>query len=255
MKSPHNCTLNPSILAASLARWFETPVGEATAQALRHRLDRVVGEFFGYYALETGWYIHGLDLLGSSRIKHRIRLQAAEGDVDVVADPAALPIETDSVDLVLLVFGLEFARDPHRVLREADRILIPEGHLVIVGFNPISALGLWKLVLGSRGQVPWCGRFYTSARIRDWLALLGLKTLAVDSFAYRPPVQRPRVYQWLSPLERIGAWSLPPLGGVQLVLAKKQVAAVTPIRPRWRPRRSLIPGNLAEPTARERAHG
>lgn len=255
MKSQPNCTLNPSVLAESLGQWFDTPVGAATAYTLRDRLDRIVGEFFGYYALEIGWYTDGLDLFGSSRIKHCIRLQAAPGDVDVVADPAALPVETDSVDLVLLVFALEFARDPHLVLREVDRVLIPEGHLVIIGFNPVSALGLWKLVLGGRGQVPWCGRFYTSARIRDWLALLGLRTLAVDSFSYRPPVQRPRIYQWMSPLEGLGGWGLPPLGGVQLVVAKKQVAALTPIRPRWRPRRSLIPGNLAEPTTREGTRG
>jgi hypothetical protein len=37
---------------------------------------------------------------------------------------------------------LELARDPHHALREVERVLVPEGRVVISGFNPASLWGL-----------------------------------------------------------------------------------------------------------------
>ena len=79
------------------------------------------------------------DLLRESRIAHRLKV-APWGEVHLRAKCHELPIATQSIDLVLLPHVLEFAEEPHAVLREVDRVMMPEGRLVIVGFNPWSLL-------------------------------------------------------------------------------------------------------------------
>ena len=167
-----------------------------------------------------------------------------------IGDPAALPVATDTLDVLLLPHVMEFVDQPHEVLREADRTLIPEGHLVIVGFNPWSLWGIGRLFLGWRSAAPWRGRFLSVFRLKDWLALLGFDTLAVRNYAFRPPFQHAGIMERLRFLEGAGQRWWPGLGGGYVLIARKRVATLTPIRPRWRPRRNLAGGKLAEPTLR-----
>jgi SAM-dependent methyltransferase len=149
-----------------------------------------------------------------------------------------LAVATDSLDVVLLSHVLEFSEQPHEVLREVDRILIPEGHVIVVGFNPWSLWGLWRLVLGWRKKAPWCGKFINAVRLRDWLQLLGFDVVQTKGYFYRPPIGRRRVLDKLTFLERLGTRCWPFFSGGYYILAKKRVSTLTPIRPRWRPRRS-----------------
>jgi SAM-dependent methyltransferase len=173
---------------------------------------------------------------------------------DVIGDPAALPFDADSIDLILLMNTLDFAVDPHRILREAERVLIPEGHLILVGFNPWSWYGLWASLSGWRERAPWCGHFYTNGRLKDWLSLLGFVTESCDYRGFRPPIQRARLLQRLAPLERIGSRAFPMFGGVRLVVARKRISTLTPLKPSWQRRRTLVPAGLAGPSARLRSH-
>ncbi|VTP60588.1 Methyltransferase domain [Serratia rubidaea] len=63
--------------------------------------------------------------------------------LQVRADAYQLPFAAKSVDACLLAHSLPYADDPHRMLREVDRILIDDGWLVISSFNPLSLLG-WR---------------------------------------------------------------------------------------------------------------
>ena len=54
----------------------------------------------------------------------------------------ALPFPDHSLDLVVLPHALELSRDPHLTLREVERVLVPEGRVMILGFNPASLWGL-----------------------------------------------------------------------------------------------------------------
>jgi SAM-dependent methyltransferase len=161
-----------------------------------------------------------------------------------------LPIATDSLDVVLLPHVLEFADDPHQVLREIDRVLMPEGHVVIFGFNPYSMWGLRRMLTGWRKQPPWCGHFFSQYRIRDWLALLGFEAVQSRHYFFRPPVQHHATMEHLQFVEGLGHY-WPVLGGAYLVVARKRVTTLTPIRPRWKPKGRLVPGSVAEPSLRE----
>jgi SAM-dependent methyltransferase len=238
--------------------WYDTPLGQRLYRSEQEVLDQVLPNLFGFHLLQVGRPVKA-DLLGASRISHHMvmddfvpRIPAADyvRDGVFVGQGASLPVAGDCIDVLLLPHTLEFAHHPHEVLREAERVLIPEGHVVILGFNPWSLFGLRRLFTGWRNTSPWCGHFYSTFRIKDWLALLGFDTVLVRHYFFRPPLQNDGIMQRLTALERGGERFWPLLGGGYLVVAKKRVATLTPIKPRWRSSRSLISVSPAEPTAR-----
>lgn len=235
-----------------LRDWYQSPLGQSLEAIELAAVRNAMANLFGYHVLlvEPPWSGNPLD---TSRIPHKIRLEDASrdvSDVQVAALSTALPIGTDSLDVVVLPHVLERSDDPHQLLREVDRCLIPEGHVIITGFNPWGVWGLRRLMTSWRGRVPWCLRFISHVRIEDWLALLGFDILEVRALFYRPPVQRAGVLERLSVLERFGdrGWPIP--GACYQLLARKRVLTMTPVRPRWRPRRGILGASVAEPTRR-----
>lgn len=221
--------------------------------------EALLGEFlpdlFGYHILQLG-RIEGRDLLDGSRIPHRVVLDIEcpgrdERPVAPVAAPAQLPFAADALDVIVMPHVLEFERRPHAVLREVERILIPEGYLVLTGFNPWSLWGLWRLVAGWRKVLPWCGSFRTLPRIGDWLSLLGFEIVHTRTVFFRPPLGSERLMGRLEGMERAGARYWRPLGAAWVIVARKKVIAMTPVRSRWDRRRSLVAPGVAEPSTRD----
>lgn len=243
------CNMPITVNAPSLRDWFAGPVGAYLLAQERQHVERVLPDLFGYHLAQV--CMPGMvDLGESSRIHHRILLGIDGGATAsaVVADPQSLPLATDSVDVLLLPHVLEFVPSPHRVLREAERTLIGEGHLLVLAFNPWSVWGLWHYLLAWRRRPPWSGRFYTVARLHDWLSLLDFEVVSVERFAFCPPLRRAvGRYEWL---EHLGAALWSRLGAAVLVVARKRVLPLTPVRHRWQSRRTLIAAGLAEPSAR-----
>jgi len=244
------CHRSRSQLAADVRRWYsESLAGRALLNEVERALEDLLPELFGYYGLQIGAIDGERDLLGPSRVRHRATLDLDVDSMDLRGDPQALPFDKDSLDLIFMAHSLDFATRPHQVLREVERALVPEGHLIVLGFNPLSAWGMGKLTLGWRSRVPWCGRFYPAARTSDWLSLLGLRVVSSRYVMFRPPMDHPGILQRLHVIERLGSRLWPVLGGAYLILAHKRVATLTPIKPRWR-QRALLPGKIAEPTTR-----
>ncbi len=236
--------------------WHSLPLGRRLLAGECAQLERVLPDLFGYHLLQLG-HPAGADLTGASRIMHRMVMEGEwsgvgrrhyqAGQAGLIGAAQALPIAADSVDVVILPHSLEFEDGPHQVLREAERVLIPEGHLIVLGFNPWSLWGLWRIALRRSGRPPWCGRFLGTTRLKDWLALLGFDTLEVRYYFFRPPLQSETVMQKLDFLERLGERYWPRFAGAYLLLAKKRVATLTPIKPRWSAQR-LVRAGVAEPS-------
>ena len=237
--------------SATLRDWFAGPVGTYLLDIEREHLGRVLPDLFGYHLVQVG-RCGDRDLAETSRIHHRLLLCLDKSGPflpgSVIAEPDGLPLAADSIDVIILPHVLEFAENPHRVLREAERALIGEGYLLLLSFNPWSLWGLWRLVLGWRRLAPWKGQFYALARIRDWLSLLDFEIVSVDRFAYCPPLRR--ATSKLAWLEQLGGALWPALGGAMLIVARKRVLPLTPVRLRWQSRRTLIAAGLAEPSTR-----
>ncbi len=237
----------------NLRNWYQRPAGQLLLAAEREQLDEVLPTLFGYHIIQVGSLLND-ELMASSRIPHRVLLDpdAEYARPNACVYPDALPIASDCVDVVLLPHTLEFERDPHQLLREVDRVLIPEGHVVVMGFNPWSLWGLRRLLRRRKRQTPpWNGDFLTTSRIRDWMALLGFEVVRIQRYLYRPPLERCRVMGKLKFLESSGARLWPRFSGAYLIVAKKKVATLTPIKQRWRPTRKLV-GDLTGPTTRSR---
>lgn len=228
-----------------LRAWHLHGAGHLLLEAELAQMDDVLQNLFGYHLLQIG-RSHDEDLLASSRISHRIVLDddIEHGDCSATILRGTLdelPIASDSIDVVVLPHTLEFEQDPHRVLREVERVLIAEGHVVLLGLNPWSLWGMVRWVRRRHGAPPWCGRFLGLMRIKDWLALLGFDVVLTRQYFFRPPLKQEGLMRKLMFMEKIGARLWPRLSGAYLVVAKKRVTTLTPIKPRWKPRRSLIP--------------
>jgi SAM-dependent methyltransferase len=212
--------------------WLTTPPGQMLLDWEQAQLDRVVADMFGYHAVQLGW--PRLDGLRANRMPHRWLLAGTKDRVEkisLLADVHALPFEERSLDLVVLPHTLEFATDPHHTLAEVDRVLMPEGKLVILGFNPASAWGLaqrWgrlRRALNPRRELylPQAGEFIAWRRLRDWLRLLSFEVEAGRFGIYRPAL---RTDKWLARwqwMDRLGDHWWPILGAVYVVVAVKRV--------------------------------
>ena len=226
----------------TLQEWLATPLGQYLLQKERAYLDDVTPDIFGYHALQLG--MPEVDLLRESRIAHRVRVAAAEHP-DVYAKCHELPLATQSIDLVLLPHVLEFAAEPHAVLREVDRVMMPEGRLVIVGFNPWSLWGLRSALGFSRNEFPWNGRFVSLLRVKDWLALLGFDVNAGRLVAYAPPFDSARLRRRFGFMEPAGDrwWAVG--GAVYMLQAIKRVRGMRLLTPAWQEQKDAREKQLA----------
>lgn len=199
------------------------------------KFDLMVADIFGYNAVQIG--LPEYDFLRGNRIPFRFRC-ARSGDIAVVADGDALPFASASVDLVLLPHVLEFSRHPHQVLREVERVLVPEGSVLIAGFNPFSLWGLRRLLARRSGAYPWRGQYLSVRRTKDWLALLGFETQAGSFGCYAPAFTRTKWLERCGFMDQAGDRWWPICGGAYIIQGIKRVQGMRLITPNWRDARA-----------------
>lgn len=238
-----------SIIA--LSTWLESAPGRYALAWEQDRFDVLVSDIFGFNAVQIG--LLQLPALRTNRMPLRFGAGDAAFDACPLVDARAtdapvpqvivalndLPFASQSMDLVVLPHVLEFADDPHRVLREVERVLIPEGHVVISGFNPVSLWGLRQVAGRSFGAsfLPDSGQFLVLPRLKDWLKLLGFEVHRGHFGCYRPPFSSERWQGRFGFLEEAGRRWWPVCGAVYLVHAIKRVQGLRLIGPAWKDRK------------------
>ena len=215
--------------AQSLSEWFVTPQGGYVLAREQAYFDRAVDDIFGYNALQLGLPEH--DFLRNSRIP--LCFNGAEQQADVRLCGAELPFSCGSLDLLVMPHVLEFAEHPHLILREVERVLMPEGSLLISGFNPRSLWGIHR-VLGRKQGYPWCGHFIALSRLKDWLALLGFEVVEGRFAAYAPPFRQKHWLERSCCMEAAGDRWWRASGGVYFLHAVKRVPGMRLIKPQWK---------------------
>jgi SAM-dependent methyltransferase len=227
-----------------MQNWFESDLGRYVLAREREWFEATSADIFGFNAMQVG--LCHEDFLAANRMPYRFC--AAVGGGGLRCRPEFLPVDCQSLDLLALPHALEFSPNPHQLLREVERVLRPEGRLLLAGFNPMSLWGI-KRALGPKGDYPWQGRFLRLARIKDWLSLLGFDLLAGRMICYAPPVNRAAWLDGSRFLEAAGDrwWALG--GGVYLLHAVKRVPGMRVISPRW-DKQYLAKPALARPTNR-----
>ncbi|MFY3383421.1 class I SAM-dependent methyltransferase [Paracidovorax sp. MALMAid1276] len=261
-----------------LHHWFDSPPGRYLLAWEQSCFDDAVADIFGYHSLQLGMPM--LDALRANRMPHQwlalgqegveegMQKGAQVGDaaasagpapssplprraVALLADPVALPFAEASLDLLVLPHTLELSIDPHAALREVERVLVPEGRVVISGLNPASLWGLrqrrarlYQRFGGSRLYLPDVGEFIGYRRLRDWLRLLSFEVESARFGCYRPAV---RSTAWLDRwafMDPLGEKWWPIFGAAYFMVAVKRVHGMRLMEPRWRSQRQRAAGSV-----------
>ena len=237
----------------TLPEWLQTTLGQSLVRAEYECLGRLLAGYFGPVAVQIGEAeFASFVKLSDAVFCYTAVMQTADADPegsDLFCIPEQLPFEAKSVGLVVLPHVLEFSDYPHQILREVERVLMPEGHLAVLGFNPFSLWGLTGVF--HRKRMPWNGQFASLTRVKDWLQLLNFELTAGKMIYHKPPVQSERIRRRLGFLENAGDRWWPLGGAVYAVVARKREIGITPLHPEWKKRSKLSPG-LAKPVVRAR---
>ncbi len=235
--------------------WTSSAPGRYLLDWEQAQLDRVVSDIFGYHALQLG--MPQLDALRENRMTGRALVldaesgvsalsaaNAPEGRTTVWCDLLDLPFEAQSVDLMVLPHTLEFSRDPHRLLREAERVLVPEGQLIILGFNSLSLWGARQSLgkVANRPFVPAAHEMIAFTRIKDWIKLLGFDLERGRFGCYRPPLLTDKWLQRYRFMEPAGDRWWPIFGAAYMITAVKRVRGMRLIGPCKLKKPALAPG-------------
>jgi SAM-dependent methyltransferase len=231
----------------ALGSWLQTPMGNYVRAWEQAYLDTLTTDIFGFNAVQIG--LPELHTLDANRMPYRwitdILPPASNArkpvlPMVVMQDFAELPFASQSLDLVVLPHILEFAAEPHQILREVERVLIPEGQLIICGFNPASLWGARRSlsrILG-KGFLPEQGEFISMPRIKDWLKLLNMEVDRGYFGCYAPPCATEKWLTRFDFMESAGARWWPYLGAVYIVQAVKRVHGMHLIGPAWEKKRT-----------------
>ena len=233
--------------------WVYHPHGRYLLEAERKALASLLPHYFGYHLLQLGGPLH-FDLLESSLINHHIRLadEIAPGfsGSSVEADFTELPFLPDSIDLVVMPHTLDRLADPQALLKSVYDVLIPEGHVIILGYNAWSFWRLAKIfrrhdVLLQRAQ------FHGAGQVRRWLHHAGFQIVYHNSVAHRPPIADEEWIKRLLFLEPTGQLLWPHFGAVHLIVAQKRVLPFTAIRTAFKKNVMRVGEHLSEPSTLE----
>ncbi|HEY1043463.1 MAG TPA: class I SAM-dependent methyltransferase [Telluria sp.] len=240
-----------SIIA--LDGWLGTAPGAYVRAWEQACLDELTADIFGFNALQVG--LPQIDALAANRMPHKwlaaTRTSSGEQLADVpggrqvavALDFAELPFASHSLDLVVMPHVLEFAEEPHQVLREVERVLIPGGQLIICGFNPASLWGA-RQYTGRPLRSPYlpaAGEFISMPRMKDWLKLLNLAPARTSYGCYAPAYRSALWLQRSRFMERAGQRWWPYFGAVYIVQAVKRVKGMTLVGPAWNKKKAKAP--------------
>jgi SAM-dependent methyltransferase len=221
----------------AISQWFDLPLGQRILAAQQCCLDKIMPNIYGYHLLQLS-VLNNVALSRQSPVTHHFSLGVrAESDAKALARFEQLPIEADSIDAVILHHSLEYSTNPHQLLREAARTIIPNGYIIIVGFNPWALLTIRK---------HWCRLFshnkqcrYHSlrrSRVLDWLKVLDFDPVLIQYGEQFLPFQN--LYH--QGTDKVFTQLFPAGGSFYTIVARKSVLPMTPVKQAWR-KKSTFP--------------
>jgi SAM-dependent methyltransferase len=245
---------------AELSQWLGSPFGSHVRALELQALEALLPDTAGYRGMALQVVESSPVLDGAPQLHKFAMASCSQQSVAAISDFYALPLPSSVVDMVVLDHVLDYCELPHESLKEAARVVLPSGHLIIVGFNPVSGFGLarWLMTCFSRRLI-WRCRGLSVPRILDWLRLVGFQCEKVVYGAYNMPVQSRRFLSRMTFVEE-GAKKLHlPLGTFYVIVAKKQRLRPITGRRDWLAKAikpvTLIPDSKIEPTKNGARHG
>lgn len=214
-------------LLGRLEQWFEGERGARLLASQQPLIDSVLSQCFGYHLLQLS-VDPRLELYRECRVQRKYRCHPYAAGVNALSQFEQLPFATESLDTVVLHHAHEFVQDPHQLLREVQRVLVPRGHLIILGFNPWSPMGVYTRFARLLPDSMWHNHQISCHRLKEWLSLLGFE-IQTSQYGYQHSAKLPQVDR--SPFRAIV--NACPFGSFYIISTIKQVAGMTPLKPNW----------------------
>ncbi|MCU7835635.1 MAG: class I SAM-dependent methyltransferase [gamma proteobacterium symbiont of Taylorina sp.] len=241
--------------------WYRSHLGQELLAIEKNLLNEQLEQLFGYNLIQLGCLDAFSDsLINNSRISNQFIFESLTSvrqinhSCSLNTNLDELPVQSNSIDAVILPHTLEFEQNPHQILREVERILMAEGKVICFAFNPASLWGLWhkywqiKIQINQQisAPLPSCGHLLSQKRLKDWLQLLGFDIEYIKGYFYRPPLQNSSLLKKLDFIEKSGdIFKLIPAGAYMMV-ATKRVSTLTPIRQSWGFSKTLVGSKVAQ---------
>ena len=213
--------------------YYRTTLGRSAQRAVRDQVQALWPEAKGQTVVGFGFAAPLLRPYLASARRVTALMPGQQGvmpwpagmkNVSVLCEETLWPVETDSVDKLIVLHGLETSEHPVALLDECYRVLAPEGRGLFIVPN---RAGLWS----RRDKTPFgFGRPYTLTQLEGQLRMIGLTPVRHLAALYQPPADTPFWLKTSQMWERIGRRvSKRFAGGVLMVEVTKQVPA--PPRP------------------------
>lgn len=233
--------------------WYTSSAAKLFRTTEIASLQQLIATIFGYYCVQIGWIGYEDELYSKSKIRQHVIVDAQKRNFfrypSLICDVQQLSIATDSVDAVLLPHVIEFIGNTSQLMGEVERILIPEGRVVIVGFNPLNPWALWQLNRFNWANHNESQEFFSHWKVRDCLKVHGFEVESIDMNYFIMPKQGDYLGQHFKAMSDFTQDWCPFLYGCYVIVAQKTMSTFTLIKPRWRPRRSLLTAGVVEPTS------
>ncbi len=212
--------------AATLEAFYQSRLGQCAARLISERMTSLWGSCEGQRVLGIGypspllplWQDEAASCIGVVPEEiGEVRLTSERGQSLCLAPEQRLPFPEGLFDRVFLLHALEEADSPRQLLREAWRVLAPEGRIVVAVTNRRS---LWSLV----DSEPFGhGRPWTRRQMVNFLNDSLFQVTASTTAVHLPPLDWRLITAASKSWERAGDLVLPGLGGVVLVEAVKRL--------------------------------
>jgi SAM-dependent methyltransferase len=227
-----------------IVAWFSTGRGKAVLSREQACLDKLLPEIFGYHLMQLS-VLPDICLFNTSPTSHQFTIQPFEKNSvlaqpvngsSVVAEFESLPVAAESVDVVVLHHALDFSFNPHQLLRESTRVIIPNGYVVLVGFNPLSLIGLMSRVACLfSGSHFYRHHYLRVGRLKDWFKVLELDLLYSHFGSYGFS----KTHRYSETIEKFGKTCWPMFGGFYVIVLRKNVTPITTVKMKWKRKKAL----------------
>lgn len=226
--------------APSVADFYATRRGAVAARLIRARLRLLWPDAAGLEMLGIGYAAPYMRLWREQAVRciaaipsntGAVRWPVGQPNLSAMVEEDSLPFPDVSIDRILMIHGLEHAETARRLLREAWRVLRPEGRMIVAVPNRTS---VWAYL----ERTPFgYGHPYTASQLGRLLSSSLFRVERRDTALFMPPMGGGAALRAASLAERMGRRTVPHAAGVILTEASKDVAGVIPVR---RGRRRLV---------------
>lgn len=215
-----------------LRDWLKTDLGEYLLKQEAKVISDILNNCFNKNILILGEPEFGVIVDNLQHILIHPELLIAHNNINtiyVAARQDKLPIDSNSIDIIILAHALEMLPNPYEMLRESYRVLRPEGKIIITGFAVNSFWHVWKLFAKLFYRAPWRNMFIAPHRLIDWLSVLGLEEFKIIKYCYNLPINNKKILNKLWLIEKIGSILPFKMGNLYMISAKKKVIWLTPV--------------------------